>query len=65
MLIVKVKNLDEENALLLSGIEKESEQPIMFGISPKKNKMYRYVLRAGEQQDFKIQENQILGLEQL
>lgn len=64
MLRVTIKNLDEENDLLLCGIEKEIEQ-VLLGSTRKKDKMYRYVLRPGEEQDFNIQESQILGLEQL
>ncbi len=64
MLTVKIKNLNKENDLLLSGVEKEPEQAF-FGSTPKKDRIYRYVLRPGEEEEFKIQKTQLLGLEQL
>ena len=57
-----IKNTDKESSMLLSAIEKDSEYKIPF---IGENKPERVVLRPGEENNFTLNDNYLLGIEKL
>ncbi len=60
---VYIKNINENTDILITGMNKNIEAPL-FG-DKEKPSIERFVLRPGENQEYSIADDQVLGIEQL